>query len=247
MKRSLNELIGYEIQGKDYTKGNVKDFLFDEDEWVIKYLDADLVLLSGRKILIPKIFLKEPDWSNHQFPIELSKTDVEKCPELAENLPVSKKYEHELNKHYKTNDYWPYSHVSPVGAPGVTYPPRPVKIPSKMIDEKELDTSLRSFSEIKGYYIKTLDGKIGHIDDIIIDDTDWQIVYAVVDTSNWLPWSKKVLISPHSMDEISYLDQEIEINLTTETIESAPAFDSSKPMNEEYEKELHDHFGRFTK
>ena len=244
MKRSLNELIGYGIQAKDDTKGSVKDFLFDEDKWIIRYLDANLELLSGKKILIPKMFLKEPDWSNHHFPVELSKTDMEKCPGLAENLPVSRKYEQALNKYYKTHDYWSYIYISPIGAPGITYPARPIRVPSKIIDEKKLDTSLRSFLEIKGYHIKAIDGKIGHIDDIIIDDTDWQIVYAVVDTSNWLPWSKKVLIAPHSMDEISYVNQEIKINLTIKTIESAPVFNPSEPINEAYEKKLYDYLGR---
>ena len=242
MKRSLNELIGYGVQAKDNTKGSVKDFLFDEDKWVIRYLDADL--LSGKRILIPKVFLKEPNWSNHHFPIELGKTDIEKCPGLSENLPVSRKYEQALSKHYKTNDYWSHVYLSPVGAPGITYSSRPVNVPKKIINENKLDTSLRSFLEIKGYHVKAINGKTGHIEDIIIDDTDWQIVYAVVDTNNWLPWSKKVLIAPHSMDEISYANQEIKINLTIETIKLAPEFDPSEPINEAYEKRLYDYLGR---
>ncbi|MFT4534526.1 MAG: hypothetical protein ACJA1A_001665 [Saprospiraceae bacterium] len=242
MKRSLNELRGYDIQSTDDTKGKVKDFLFDEDSWVIRYLEVDLGIRSGRKLLIPKIFFKEPDWSNQRFPVELK--NIEKGPGLEGNLSVSRKYEQELNKYFKISDYWPYIYSSPIGAPGITYPPRPVRVPSKVIDEKKLDTSLRSFLEIKGYHIKAIDGKIGHIEDIIIDDMDWQIVYAVIDTGNWLPWSKKVLIATHAMDVISYVDQEITINLHIETIRSAPAFDPSEPINEEYEKRLYDYLGR---
>lgn len=242
MKRSLNDLRGYGIQAKENTKGKVKDFLFDEKIWVIKYLEADLGILSGRKILVPKMFLNAPDWANQRFPVALM--DIEKSPELAENLPVSRKYEQELNKYYKTSDYWPYICSFPVGAPGIIYPSRPIRVALKVIDEKKMDTSLRSFLEIKGYHIKAIDGEIGHIHDIIIDDTDWQIVYAVVDTSNWLPWSKKVLIATHLMNEISYVNQEIKVNLHIETIKLAPEFDPSEPINEEYEKFMYDYLGR---
>lgn len=245
MKRSLKELTGYTIKANDGTKGNVKDFLFDEEKWTVRYLEADLGLIfSGRIVLISSVFLKEPDWQNQQFPIELSSSDIEKCPELTEKLPVSRKYEQELNKYYKTTAYWTDTYIAPVGAPGITYPPRPVRVPSKRVNEKELDTNLRSFVEVKGYHINAIDGKIGHIDDIIIDDTDWQIVYLVVDTSNWLPWSKKVLIAIHLLDEISYEHNEIKINLRIESIKSAPEFDPSEPINEIYEKKIYDYIGR---
>lgn len=245
MKRSLKEIAGYAIESKDGIQGKVKDFLFDEETWTIRYLEADLGnLFSERKVLIPKVFLKVPDWTNQRFPVELSKSDVEKCPELGENLPISRKYEQELSKYYATNAYWPQTHIHSIGAPGITHPPRPVRTLSKRIDEKKLDTHLRSFLEIKGYHINAIDGKIGHIDDIIIDDTDWKIVYAVVDTSNWLPWSKKVLIGTNWMDEISYVNNEIKINLHIDSIKSAPEFDPSEPINEEYEKKLYDYIGR---
>ena len=68
MKRSLKELTGYAVKAKDGIKGNVIDFLFDEEKWIIGYLEADLgTIFSGRKVLIPKIFLKEPEWSSHNF------------------------------------------------------------------------------------------------------------------------------------------------------------------------------------
>jgi len=193
MKRSINELTGYTIDAVDGTKGIVRDFLFDEEEWNIRYLEADLGLIfSGRKVLIPNKFLKSPDWSSHSFPVAIDKSSIEECPELAENLPVSRRYEEELNKYYESNDYWSNTYVVPVGQPGLIHTPRPIPIPNKIIDEQEIDTSLRSFKELKGYKVIGSDGQIGQVDDIIVDDMSWQIVYLVVDTSNWMEWSKKV-------------------------------------------------------
>ena len=72
----------------------------------------------------------------------------------------------------------------------------------------------------------------------MVDDIDWQIVYALIDTKNWVPWSKRVLIGTHWMEEVSYINEEIKINLDKETIQSAPEFDYSEPITDKYEKQL---------
>lgn len=239
MKQSLNELSNFSIEAKDGLKGNVKDFLFDEERWVIRYLEADLGLIfSGKKVLISKMFLKKPEWKNFHFPVELDKSDIEKCPGLEENLPVSRKYEEELNKSYDLVNYWDGSYIPSAGMETMSYLARPIRIPSKKIDEKDIDTKLRSFKEVIGYNVKAIDGKLGHVEDLIIDDEDWQIIYAVVDTKNWVPWGKKVLISIPRLGEISYVNKEVSINLYKDMIENAPEFTSIKTVNENYEKEL---------
>ena len=42
MKRSLKELKGYSLQAIDGEKGKVKNFLFDEDTWTVRYLEVDI-------------------------------------------------------------------------------------------------------------------------------------------------------------------------------------------------------------
>lgn len=236
MKRSLNALSGYTIETTDGLKGRTKDFLFDEKRWIVRYIEADFgSLFASNKVLIPKAFLETPQWQENHFPIDISKADIEKCPALSDHLTVSRKYEEELSKHYELKPYWLNLHMGPMGS---YYPPRPIEVPAKSVDEEELETILRSFMEIGGYQIHARDGNLGHIKDLIIDDEDWQIVYAVADTSNWLPWSKKVLIAIDWMKKISYVSKEVTINLSTDSIKNAPEFNSEKPIDESYEKAL---------
>ncbi len=246
MKRSLKELISYNIEANDGSKGKVVDFLFDEDTWIIRYLMADLGFLTpGKKVLVPRIFLSKPVWGSRSFPVELSKSNLEKCPELEDNKPISRKFEEQLHQHYHIKEYyWSSIHVHPIGAPLFIHPPRPIKAPIRKKGEKDIETSLRSFNEIKNYHIKAIDGELGHVDDLIIDDFNWQIDFIVVDTSNWMPWSKKVLISTEMMDEISYVDQQVNIDLSKEDIKESPEFDPDEPVNEVYEKVLYDFYGR---
>jgi hypothetical protein len=117
-------------------------------------------------------------------------------------------------------------------------------VPSNVIDEKDLETSLRSFKEVKDYDINAVNGMLGHVDDLIIDDIDWQVVYVVVDTSNWLPWSKRVILPISQLKEISYVRREVSVDLHTDTIKNAPEFDHDHPLREDDEKELLEYYSR---
>ena len=236
MKRSIKILSGYSIEAIDGPKGKVKDFLFDEEAWIIRYIEADYgKLFKNRKVLIPKLFLKEPEWDKKHFPINLTKKNIESCPGLEEKMPVSREYEQLLSKHYSVDYYWPYVYNAPVTG-SMYFPPRPLRPPAKIVSEEDLDTSLRSFREIKGYHIRAIDGKLGHVEDLIVDDDDWQIVYVIVDTSNWRPWSKKVILAIDWLDEISYVDKQVMISLNTETIKNAPEYDADRPIEVDFEK-----------
>lgn len=224
----------------DGPKGKVRDFLFDEDRWVIRYLETDFGRLFGKKrLLIPKIFMQVPDTYNEKFPVNLVEKDIEACPDLDEEVPVSRAHESELNKHYGMENYWMYD-VSAMDST-ILYPPRPLKIPPKVPNERSLDTRLRSFDEVKGYRIKAIDGIIGHLDDIIVDDKDWQIIYIIADTSNWLPWSKKVMLPLDFLKDISYVKQQVSIELRKDIIKNAPEYNSSRPLEIQAERTVYEY------
>lgn len=239
MKRSLKNLLTFNIKETDGEKGSIKDFLFDEDKWIVRYLEVGLGnIFNDRKVLVEKSFLDQPDFDNRTFPVKLTKKQIEEAPKLSEHLPVSLKYEEEYNKHYRLVNYWdlPYSSIE------TTYPPRPIRIPTKDFSEDDLDTKLRSFKEVENYHIHAKDGIFGHIHDLIVDDEDWQIVYAIVDTSKWMLWSRNVIIPINQLTKISYIKREVEINLSIEKIKNSPEYQEEKPMESDYEKALYDFY-----
>jgi hypothetical protein len=62
MLRSLNNLGGYAIVAIDGPIGHVKDFYFDDEAWVIRYLSVDTgSWLSSRNVLISPIAIGKPD------------------------------------------------------------------------------------------------------------------------------------------------------------------------------------------
>ena len=244
MRRTIKESIGFLIKAKDGTKGTIKDFLFDEESWTIRYMVADLGdFLPGRKVLIPRVFLDNTDWKRKEFAVELTKDQIENCPDLAEHLPVSRKYEAKLYDHYKLDYYWPIVYSAPMVS-GAVNPPSPLDL--NIFKEDDVDTNLRSFNEVKGYQFECIDKKKGNLKNFIVDDETWQIVYLIADLGHWYTRSKKVMISSEWMTQIHYVDMTINLGLKSETLENAPEFDPSEPVNIKYEQQLFDYFGRRT-
>lgn len=108
MLRSLNEIIHYQLKGIVDEIGHCKDFLFDDQNWVVRYMIVDnhKWLPGGREVLISPISLGEPDWKNKQFPLLLSREGIEKSPLLEEHKPVSQQYETAFFNYYGYGYYW---------------------------------------------------------------------------------------------------------------------------------------------
>ena len=85
---------------------------------------------------------------------------------------------------------------------------------------------------------------LGRISDMIIDDTDWQILYFVVDTNNLFPWSKKVILPIEVIDKISFSDREARVDMTKEAIKDSPEYNPDDAVNAEFEKVLYDFHGK---
>lgn len=56
------------------------------------------------------------------------------------------------------------------------------EIQSRREDE---DPHLRSVAEVAGYHVHASDGDIGHVEDLLVEETGWGIRYLIIDTRNW--------------------------------------------------------------
>ena len=75
------------------------------------------------------------------------------------------------------------------------------------------DPHLRSVVEVTGYRVHALDGEIGHIENLMIDDADWSVHYLIVDTRNWW-FGKHVLISPIAVKSVDWFDRHLELDVS---------------------------------
>lgn len=252
MRHNIKSITGFTISASDGELGKVKDFYFDDQSLTIRYLIVETgSWLVGRKVLISPRAVIKLDWEGSTFVSNLTMEQVKSSPDIDTDKPVSRQHEMELYKHYPWGDY--YGGVLWGGSMGVTgmmLPSHPgfeggeQKEPGTPENAPNADPHLRSTDEVTGYSIKSSDGKIGDLQDFILDDSTWKIDFLVVDTGNWLP-GRKVVISPKWIKEIRWETSEIIVNATTEQVKNSPEYEAGKHIDDEYEANLTNYYGRF--
>ena len=245
MLRSAREINGYTLLASDGEIGTCNDFLFDDRDWVVRYMVANTrKWLPGRKVLVSPASLGEPDWSSRLFPVNLSREQIKESPALDDNAPVSRQYERSFYEFLGYGLYWegtglwgarpdPAGIVHPV--PRIGEPP--------LSDQEVQEGHVRSMNEVHGYEIHGSDAQVGVVEDFVIDDSDWAIEWLVVDTRKWLP-GKKVLISPEWIESVDWVASRVDIAMTAGQIRNSPEYDPEFPVNREYEARLYDFYGR---
>jgi sporulation protein YlmC with PRC-barrel domain len=241
MLDKVKTLDGYKLANHDEGEiGTVKDFYFDDQYWIIRYLVAGTGRwLTGRQVLLSPYALVAVIPEKHHITVKLTKQQIESSPALSSDKPVSRQFEESYYGYYGWPMYWSGSYAW--GA----YPylerddeQRPELTP----EEKGWDPHLRSIREVSGYHIHATDGELGHVEDFVIDDETWAIRYLIVDTRNWLP-GKKILIAPQWIDRVSWGESKVFINLPRATIQQAPEYTDAS-LDRDYETKLHRHYGR---
>lgn len=234
-----NKLRGYALHATDGDIGTVKEFLFDDKFWTIRYLTAETGRwLPDRQVLISPYSLGVVHTEARTISVNLSKQRVLDSPPLTSDEPVSRQYE---ESYYS---YFQYPLYFGGGNMWGTYPYIARNRETSRNAEpgtKHWDAHLRSTAAVTGYHMQAVDGEIGHVQDFIIDDETWAIRYLVVDTRNWWP-GKMVLVAPHWTDKVSWTESKVFTSFTRDQLRSAPEYSDATAITRDYESRLYEHY-----
>ena len=249
MLKTLSGLTGATLHAKDGSIGTVKDLLFDDAAWKVRWLVVDTgTWLASRKVLIHPSAVESPVAESREFRADLTKQQIVDSPSILEDQPISQQMEARTYDYYGWDPLWGGSYFG--GAPNAIASPlsSPPLFGGTPLHGAEQDSGgagdphLRSFSEVEGYRVHAKNGEIGHVEDILVDDVGWGVRYLIIDTKNW--WAgKHVLISPYAVEAISWGGGEFKLNVTRDQVRSSPSWNPSTPIGEEYEQSLHSHYG----
>jgi sporulation protein YlmC with PRC-barrel domain len=227
MLRSIRQLYGKELGTSDGHIGQVKDFYFNDEQWVVRYVIADTgSWLSGRLVLISPHAFGNFNQDGDRVRVNLTRKQIEDSPAIESHKPVSRQYEEAYYRYYGWPSYWEGGGMWGVG--GFPVAPSPYLMPS----EQEIqgsqpcngdDPHLRSTQALRGYHIQTSEGAIGHVTDFMIDDKSWAVCHLVVETGHWFS-GKEIVISPIHIDRISYEESKVFVNVNKDAIREAPEY-----------------------
>jgi sporulation protein YlmC with PRC-barrel domain len=209
MLHKVKDLRGDTIAAKDREIGRVDEVYFDDEDWRLRYFVVDTGgWLSGRKVLISPVSVDRSKSTEDALAVALSREQVEHSPDIDADKPVDRQYEEAYARYYGLPLYW-----APPEAAGALPAVERSAERARKLEEAERQAShshLRSSGEVIGYAIHASDGRIGHVEDLRIDDRNWSVSDLVVNTGDWLP-GKRVLVPPSAVTEIDWNAREVRI------------------------------------
>ena len=107
--RSAEKVTGYAIQATDKSIGHIKDFIFDEETWAIRYLVIDTRKWwpGGWSVLVATSWITSIDWASNTAFVKLTSEQIKNSPEYEDWLPIDRNYEKLLHDAYNLQGYWP--------------------------------------------------------------------------------------------------------------------------------------------
>jgi hypothetical protein len=219
MLQNITELYGHKLAATDGDIGQIKDFFFNDQSWVIRYLVADTgSWLTGRLVLLSPHALGHLNRTEKILSVNLTRKQIENSPSIDAHKPVSRQYEIEYYRYYGWPTYWDGGAMWGLGGYPVIMPLSKEEIASNHHHHRHDDKHLRSARAITGYQIHTVDGIIGHVSGLMVDEKSWAIGELVVECGHWYA-GKEILIAPAKVKRISYEESTVYVSLTKADIQ----------------------------
>ena len=244
MFRSIRDMQGYRIYATDGEIGDLGDFLFDDEKWVLRHFVVDM---NGREVLLSPIAFAGANWDARIMNVNLTLEQIQNSPDIDTDLPISRKMETEYYDFYG----WPYYWGGVYTSAGGIYPYQAgvmgavaLEPEDKLPEQKEFtddEIHLRSADEVIGYHVEAMDGGIGKVVDFIINDADFGVQFVVIDTEP-LWFGGKVLLPTDRINSVSWPGRIITLNAARDEVKAAPNWDHAKPVCREYADCIQQHY-----
>jgi sporulation protein YlmC with PRC-barrel domain len=203
MPHDLKELVGSSVIAADGELGSVRNFLFDDISWTIRYLVVDVgTWHKRREVVLPIAAVDPPDWVKKTVHVRLTREQVRDSPDVDTEKPVSRQQEIAMEEYWGKMAYWVSTQLE-----GGALVPTGRKYP---VRTKE-DPDLRSAWNLTGYEVCATDGEIGRLESLIMDEATWHLGYLNVKTGDWL-LNRSVLIPTRWVKSVSWADCRINLH-----------------------------------
>ncbi|MEO6245025.1 MAG: PRC-barrel domain-containing protein [Opitutaceae bacterium] len=224
MLQNTKQLYGRKLGATDGEIGHVKDFYFDDQTWMIRYLVVDTgPWLTGRQVLLTPHAFGTHAVGSHAFGIaaanddvlhvKLTRKQIEDSPSIDAHRPISRQYEDEYHRYYGWQAYWQGGGVWGLsGLSPITPIPVPASRPHHGHNQRD-DLHLRSTKAATGYSLHANDGEVGSVSGFMLDGPSWQIRELAVETGHWYA-GKMIYVRTKNITRISYDHSSVFVNLS---------------------------------
>ena len=98
---SSDEVRGYRIHARDGEFGHVEDFVLEEPDWAVRYLEIDTRnWLPGKQRLVAPAWIQQVNWTDTEVQVDLPRETIQSAPEYDSSMVLSREYQIALYRHY---------------------------------------------------------------------------------------------------------------------------------------------------
>lgn len=226
MLHRAKDLRGEAIVADDGAIGSVDDLYFDDERWGLRYFVVDTGgWMPGRKVLISPAAVDGDASTEREIRVHLTREQIAHAPDADQQMPVSRQYEEAHARYYGYAYYWagagfPGAEAIPAPSAAVERLDRQAVRELKAAEHRAEHSHLRASSEVVGYRIEARDGRIGHLEDLMVDDRSWGVDAMIVDTTDWLPGGH-VLVAPQNVEHIDWQTRTVRVGMTREEVKQS--------------------------
>ena len=99
--RSVEAVTGYRIHATDGEIGHVEDFLFEDADWTVRYLEvATRNWWPGKRVLIFPRLVREIDWAERLVHLKVSRQSVQDSPPYDPSITIDGAYAEKFQTYY---------------------------------------------------------------------------------------------------------------------------------------------------
>lgn len=237
----LSDLKRYTLKTADGQQGKLVDCLFDDTRWIVRYLAVDF---NQRTHLISPRAAGLPDTTEEQIPLPVTGDSVAGGPVYDPSAGLTRSLETSLHDYFQWPYYWEEEQEIPSHAPGDLTGVPLVEMVSQRREQLEASGEastpgappLRSFNRVAGFTLQGRDGTIGRLEDFIVNDENWTIMYMIINLGGLLS-NKRVIVSPSLVTSIDWDRSEMTVDLKQQTIHDSPPFDPAMLTREDFDSE----------
>lgn len=224
---------GLAVLASDGRLGTVSDLLFDDSAWHIRWMVGRTgPWLARRTILIHPSAVGQIDQERRELAVRMTRAPVRASPDILLDEPVSRQIEYGVHGFKEQDPEWgnPRFLAGVWGGMGL-------RVSRARLDEEKAmhktprggtqtdsgDPHLRSVSAVIGSQVQATDGIVGHVRDVVFDESDWNIRHVIVGLRDW-GLGKQVLLPPAAIRQISWSHQDITLSITRAAVKASPVW-----------------------
>lgn len=217
---TTTDLTGTKLVALDGEIGYCRDFLFDDNIWVIRYAIANTgAWLPGRLVLLSPYAFGALDQQEKTMQIKLQKGQIQDSPSLDPNKLVTRQDEADFFRHYGWPAYWAGDNMWGASRFPIIGPVALEEQEEPRLFYHRDDKHLQKVQDVVGFPVQTEAGEIGRVTGFTVARPSWAIREVIVQTG--LKYANKVIrIATDRVHWISYNDAKVHVSLTKVDVQS---------------------------